>query len=57
MPKEEYKKPQSNKVTKTIRIEKELVEKIEKLAEGTERDFSKQVRLMLKKYIDISEEK
>lgn len=46
---------QPQTVTKTIRFEKELVEKIEKLREGTERNFSQQVKYMLKKYIDITE--
>ena len=48
-----YKETQS----KTIRIEKELIEKIEKLREGTERTFSQQVRLMLKNYINMLENK
>jgi len=41
--------------TKTIRFEKSLIEKIEKLREGTERNFSQQVKYMLKKYIEITE--
>ena len=40
---------------KTIRMEKELIEKIEKMAEGTERDFTIQVKYMLRKYIEIVE--
>lgn len=40
-------------ITKTIRLEKSLVEKIEKLAKENERDFSKQMKYMLKKYLEI----
>lgn len=40
---------------KTIRMEKELIEKIEEMRKGTERDFSKQVKFMLKNYIEIIE--
>lgn len=43
------------KVSKTIRIEKNLVEKIEKMGAETERDFSSQVRFMLKEYLRIRE--
>lgn len=42
-------------ILKAIRFEKDLIEKIEKLAEGTERDFSKQVKFMLRKYIEFVE--
>lgn len=38
---------------KTIRFTKELLEQIEKMANETERDFSSQVRFMLKEYIKI----
>ena len=31
---------------KTIRMEKDLIDKIEELRQGTERDFSKQVKYM-----------
>lgn len=41
--------------SKTIRFDKELIEKIDKLREGTERNFSKQVQWMLKQYIEIIE--
>lgn len=41
---------------KTIRFDKELIEKIDKLREGTERNFSRQVQWMLKQYIKILEE-
>ena len=44
-------------VQKSIRLEPELLQKIEKLAEESERDFSKQVKFMLKKYIEIIETK
>ena len=42
---------------KTIRMEKDLIEKIEELRKGTERDFSKQVKFMLRKYIEFTEKK
>jgi len=42
-------------IAKTIRVPVELVEKIESLAVKEERDFSKQVIFMLKKYIEIKE--
>lgn len=42
---------------KSIRMEKELVNKIEKLASENERNFNQQVRLMLKNYIEIIEKK
>lgn len=38
---------------KTIRMENSLIEQIEKLANENERDFSSQVRYMLKKYLEI----
>lgn len=44
---------QEEKITKTIRLEKSLVEKIEKIAKENERDFSKQMKYMLKKYLEI----
>lgn len=40
---------------KTIRMEKDLIDKIEEMRKGTERDFSKQVKYMLRKYIEITE--
>lgn len=40
---------------KTIKIEKTLLESIEKLAKESERDFSSQVRFMLKEYLRIKE--
>lgn len=42
---------------KTIIFEMDLIEKIEKLAKETERDFSGQVRWMLKEYIRMKEER
>lgn len=43
--------------TKTIRISKVLVSKIEELAKESERDFSSQVRFILKEYIRQKETK
>ena len=43
--------------SKTIRIEKELIKKIDELRDGTERNFSQQVKFMLKEYIRIKESK
>lgn len=40
---------------KTIRMEKDLIEKIEQMSKESERDFSKQVKFMLRKYIEIVE--
>ncbi len=42
---------------KTIIFEMDLIEKIEKLAKETERDFSGQVRWMLKEYIRMKEDR
>lgn len=42
---------------KTLRMEKDLIEKIEKLAKESQRDFTKQVKFMLRKYIEITENK
>lgn len=49
----QYKETQS----KSLRIEKDLIKKIEELAIQNQRDFTKQVVFMLKKYIEITEEK
>lgn len=38
---------------KTIRMDRELIEKIEIQAKKAERDFSGQVRFMLKEYLRI----
>lgn len=43
------------KITKGIRFDKELVEKIEEMGKEAERDFSSQVRFMLKEYIKLKE--
>jgi len=40
---------------KSIRFDKELTDKINELAAEAERDFSQQVRFMLKKYIQLKE--
>ena len=42
-------------VQKTLRMETELHDKIQNMAETSERDFSGQVRYMLKEYIRIKE--
>ncbi len=42
-------------IVKSIRFEKELAEKIQKMAEQGQRDFTKQVRFMLLEYIRIKE--
>ena len=44
-------------ITKTIRFETKLHEKIQKLADESDRDFTKQVKFMLKEYIRITEKK
>lgn len=38
-------------VVKTIRMDEKTIEKIQKLADENERDFSSQVRFILKEYI------
>lgn len=43
--------------TKTIRLDTDLIRKIEELGKSSERDFSSQVRYMLKKFIEITEDK
>lgn len=42
-------------VIKTLRLEKELTEKIQKMAAQSQRDFTKQVRFMLLEYIKMKE--
>ena len=42
-------------IIKTIRLEKDLAEKIQKMAENGQRDFTKQVRFMLLEYIRLKE--
>lgn len=44
-------------ITKTIRFETNLHEKIQKMANENDRDFTKQVKFMLKEYIKITEKK
>lgn len=41
-------------VIKTLRLEESLVEEIEKLAKENERDFTKQIKFMLKKYLETN---
>lgn len=45
------------KIKKTIIFEKELHDKIVKIAEEADRDFSKQVKFMIKEYIKLKEQK
>lgn len=42
-------------IVKSIRFERELAEKIQRMAEQGQRDFTKQVRFMLLEYIRIKE--
>ena len=42
-------------IVKSIRFEKDLAEKIQKMADNGQRDFTKQVRFMLLEYIRIKE--
>lgn len=44
-------------ITKTLRFEPELHDKISELAKESERDFTKQVKFMLREYIKITERK
>lgn len=44
-------------IVKTIRFDKEMVEKIQKMSDESERGFSAQVRFMLKEYIRLKENK
>lgn len=46
-----------DQTTKTIRFENDLLEKIGQMAKDSERDFSSQVRFMLKEYIKLKENK
>lgn len=43
--------------TRSIRFEPDLVKKVNELREGTERNFSQQVKYMLRKYIELVSEK
>ncbi len=49
----DYKKKETT--VKSIRFEKDLAEKIERMAEQGQRDFTKQVRFMLLEYIRMKE--
>ncbi len=42
-------------VVKTLRFDIDLAEKIQKMADENQRDFTKQVRFMLLKYIEMRE--
>lgn len=42
-------------VVKTLRFEVDLAEKIQKMADQNQRDFTKQVRFMLLSYIEMME--
>ena len=44
-------------MVKSIRLDTELCEKIQKMADQNQRDFTKQVRFMLMEYIRIREQK
>lgn len=50
---------QNNKLpdttSKSIRFENDLIEKIEAMGKEAERDFSSQVRFMLKEYLKMKE--
>lgn len=50
-------KKEYDTTTKSIRFESEMLEQIQKMADEAERDFSGQVRFMLKEYIKIREKK
>lgn len=45
------------RIKKTVIFEKELHDRIIKLAEENDRDFSKQVKFMLREYLKIQERK
>lgn len=49
------KKDGQTTIQKTIRLPIELCETIDKLAETNDRDFSKQIIHMLKKYLEFQE--
>ncbi len=44
-------------ITKTLRFEPELHDKIQKMAEENQRDFTKQVKFMCLEYIKLIERK
>ena len=41
--------------SKTIRFEKDLIDKIDEMRKDTERNFSQQVKFMIKRYLEIIE--
>ncbi len=41
-------------IKKTINFEEEMIKEIEKLAEETERDFSGEVRWIIKEYLRLT---
>jgi len=49
----DYQKKQT--VVKTLRFDIDLAEKIQKMADDSQRDFTKQVRFMLLQYIEMRE--
>lgn len=44
-------------ILKTIRFEPEMVEKIEQMANESERNFTEQVRFIIKEYLRMKESK
>lgn len=44
-------------ILKTIRLEPQMVEKIQQMADQSERNFTEQVRFILKEYINLRETK
>lgn len=47
----------TGEIVKSIRFDEKTVEKVQKLADESERNFSAQVRYMITKYIEITERK
>lgn len=45
----------SNSKTITLRMSNEMYDKVKKLAEEADRDISKEIRFIIKKYIEIQE--
>ncbi|MEG1011573.1 MAG: hypothetical protein RSD27_01765 [Ruthenibacterium sp.] len=48
---------EQEKIKKTMLFEKDLHEKIQELAAESQRDFTKQVKFMLREYIKLKERK
>lgn len=42
-------------IVKTIRFDKDLCQKVESMAKSSERDFSAQIRFMVREYIKMRE--